>query len=132
MGDRPKPGYAYVGPVALPEELVQRFWARVNLAGPPPPLRPDLGPCWLWRGVPDKDGYGRIHVRGDTVAPYAAHRVAWAIHFGRWPDPMALHRCDVRPCVRWEHLYEGSKADNATDRDFGRHFRSLRAGACRR
>lgn len=28
-----------------------------------------------------------------------------------------LHRCDVRPCINPDHLFTGTKTDNATDRD---------------
>jgi hypothetical protein len=32
------------------------------------------------------------------------------------PDECALHRCDNPPCVREDHLFAGSKADNNRDR----------------
>ncbi len=35
---------------------------------------------------------------------------------GRWPKHCVLHRCDVRLCVRDDHLFEGTKADNNRDR----------------
>src|SRR6266511_811984 len=45
--------------VALPA----RFWKKVNKNGPVPPLRPELGPCWLHEGAPDKaTGYIRCEI----------------------------------------------------------------------
>lgn len=46
-----------------------------------------------------------------------AHRVAFFIEHGRWPEPGGLHHCDVRHCVNAAHLYEGDDLANARDRD---------------
>lgn len=35
---------------------------------------------------------------------------------GRWPTRHVLHTCDNSMCVRREHLYEGTNADNVRDR----------------
>lgn len=39
------------------------FWPKVDLNGPIPEHRPELGPCWVWTGHKlKKSGYGRIHL----------------------------------------------------------------------
>jgi HNH endonuclease len=93
--------------------LRERFWEKVNKSGPTPEHCPELGPCWLWTGCKNRKGYGRISTRTDHSE--IAHRVAWLLAHGRWPDPCALHRCDNPACVRLEHLFEGTLTDNNVD-----------------
>lgn len=66
-----------------------------------------------------KDGnrldYGQVRV-GDKMKK--AHRVAWESAHGPIPDGLlVLHKCDNPPCVNVEHLYLGTHADNARDRE---------------
>lgn len=90
---------------------VARFWSKVDKDGPVPPHRPDLGPCWLWRGHIDR--YGYFWLDGKNVK---AHRVAWFLATGEWPKPWALHHCDNPPCVNNEgHIWTGTHADNMRD-----------------
>ena len=100
-----KPSYAR-------PSIEERFWSKVNKHGPN--LMPSLGPCWVWTGAKDKDGYGVIHFKG---ALRKAHRVAWFLATGEWPEPNGLHKCDNKPCVRFSHMYEGDTANNAQDRE---------------
>jgi hypothetical protein len=59
-----------------------------------------------------------------------AHRVSWELAHGAIPDELhVLHRCDVRACVRPDHLYLGTHTDNVADRDNkGRQPRGERNG----
>lgn len=96
--------------------LAERFWPKVDKNGPVAPHRPELGPCWMWTGGTDKKGYGRISIgRRSSGGMVVAHRVAFLLEHGRWPEPCALHHCDNPSCVRPEHLFEGTKSDNMRD-----------------
>lgn len=93
-----------------------RFHAKVDNGGPVPAHRPELGACHVWKGELNRLGYGRVSVRVATVRQRPlAHRVAWFLAFGRWPEPCCLHECDNPRCVRVDHLREGTKEENSRD-----------------
>lgn len=81
----------------------ERFWSKV--------LKTDT--CWLWRAALFSTGYGQFQLDG---RPHLAHRVAWSLTEGPIPDGMrCLHHCDVRRCVRPDHLFLGTDSDNMQD-----------------
>ena len=80
--------------------LAERFWEKVDKSGE----------CWIWTDYVNPSGYGQF---GKVLA----HRLSWELANGRplGPGKWALHHCDNRPCVRPEHLYEGTAKDNMRD-----------------
>jgi hypothetical protein len=70
-------------------------------------------PCWLWQGKLDRYGYGWFWLDGKDVL---AHRQAWRMTGNELDSAICvLHKCDVRNCVRAQHLFTGTRLDNTTD-----------------
>lgn len=87
----------------IPETYQEKFWVHVN--------KTDY--CWLWTGaVAGK--YGQCRSAPHTKIP--AHRYSYILNVGEIPDGLYVcHRCDVRLCVRPDHLFLGTAKDNAQD-----------------
>ena len=91
----------------------ERFWKSVE----------KTNGCWFWTGYRNPAGYGRLTRFGRTLG---AHRYSWMISRGD-PGPLdVLHKCDQRNCVRPDHLFLGTQADNVRDMDEKGRRRVLR------
>ena len=101
----------------------ERFWEKVE----------KTESCWFWRAGPHKDDLnipGKFQL-GRGIGLIRAHHYAW-IESGRTPPrpPYFLcHTCDTPKCVRPDHLFLGTAADNNADRV--RKGRSYRPTHCR-
>lgn len=72
-----------------------------------------VGECWVWTGTTTAGGYGRLWF---VTRKDLDHRISWLLSYGDIPDGMCvLHHCDNPPCIRPEHLFIGSHADNMAD-----------------
>jgi hypothetical protein len=93
------------------EPIETRFWRYVQKSAD----------CWLWVGSTMKGGYGKI---GTATKTLKAHHVSYALHTAAVPAGLAvLHRCDTPACVRPDHLFLGTIADNNRDMVAkGRHW----------
>lgn len=83
---------------------VERFWLHVQKSDG----------CWLWTGERTAHGYGRVWVsRKDRPQ---AHRFSYELHYGPIPDGLHVcHHCDTPLCIRPDHLFLGTDADNMQD-----------------
>src|SRR5713101_809860 len=91
---------------ALAASLSQRFWSKVNKDGPMPTVcAARFGCCWLWTGAREANGYGSIWFDGKRRK---ASHASWFLAHGVWTKADLMHVCDNPPCVRPNHLIEGT------------------------
>lgn len=113
----------------LTPSCITRFWAKVEKSDG----------CWLWCGnIPKSHGYGTFWI--DRHITLLAHRLSWTLAYGEIPAGLIVcHSCDInypvgdityRRCVRPDHLWIGTNAENIADMVCkGRSASGSRSGA---
>lgn len=86
-----------------PQDVAERFWRYVT----------KTDTCWLWTGATRPNGYGVLSIQNRAVR---VHRISYEMHFGPIPAGLLVcHRCDVRNCIRPDHLFLGTYRENNHD-----------------
>lgn len=69
--------------------------------------------CWLWEGSMGPNGYGRVVRNKKNIRD---HRFSYTIFKGPIPKGLLVcHSCDIKLCVKPDHLWAGTSHDNIQD-----------------
>ena len=81
-----------------------------------PFIKLDDNECWRWQRGKNVYGYGRVCLTRTNVL--YTHIASYMYHHETLIPPgiCVLHKCDVRDCLNPDHLFLGTKTDNANDK----------------
>ena len=89
-----------------------RFWALVDQSGGP-------NVCWPFLGATEKRprlGYGQFTLSVDGgQKTVRAHRVAYWLTHGSWPEDNGCHSCDNPSCCNPAHIFDATQRENVAD-----------------
>lgn len=95
----------------MKKSVIELIMARVRKDTAAPSARPELGPCWLWTGALDRNGYGAYTHREESTR--AVHRLVYLKLVGPVPNGLVLdHLCRVPACCNPKHLEPVTQAEN--------------------
>jgi hypothetical protein len=116
-------------PVRIIGDDEARFWSKVNQDGPVPEWwtlaarRGIKSPCHLWTNPPGSHGYGEISIDDRTIL---AHRYSLELHGIELDNELDCdHLCEVKACVRFEHLQQVEHAENMSRWRFSKALREM-------
>lgn len=74
--------------------------------------------CWYWNAGFHRSGYGEFVYRPipEEMVVVQAHRLGYFLQNNKDPGKLLVcHHCDNKRCVRGDHLFLGTQADNMKD-----------------
>lgn len=92
------------------KSVIERFWLKVNKDGPIPEHKPELGPCWVWIGRKNPDGYGMINVDCKIKLAHNISLILAGIEINY--NLVRDHICKNTSCVNPSHIEQVTSKEN--------------------